>query len=200
MKIEINEEKWPKVIWDDDGEERKDGLHLGDVIKSLTERSGLEMSRGRRGSGFSDMELTAEIGLLWERVLGIVMREKYAVRPPQIRVDGIWMSPDGIGPDPEGQVPLVVEEYKATWKSTKSTPDENPRYMMQVKSYCRAIETTVAIMRIFHLNGDYKGSGPIYRVARLEFTERELDENWKMIVNEAKRTRDAERGMLNAGC
>jgi hypothetical protein len=30
--------------------------------------------------------------------------------------------------------------------------------------------------------GDYKGSGPIYRVARIRFTQKELEDNWRMIL------------------
>jgi hypothetical protein len=182
VEITVEDVKWPSVVWDDEGE-REEGLHLGTVIKSLMDNSGL----GYKGKGFTDMELTAEIGLLWERVLGRVMGDKYAQRPGQIQSDGIWMSLDGIGPDPLGEVPLVVEEYKAAWKSTKQSPVDNFYYMCQVKSYCRAIETNVAVMRIFHVMGNYKGSGPIYRVARLVFTEWELDQNWKMILREKER-------------
>jgi len=174
--------KWPKTLFDDD-EERKEGLHLGQIIKSLMDNSGL----GYKGRGFTDMELTAEIGLLWERVLSMVMADKYAMRPPQIQVDGIWMSPDGIGIDPKDEVPLVVEEYKATWRSTKNPPTDNFYYMTQIKSYCKAIKTNVAVMRIFHIMGDYKGSGPLYRVARLVFTDWELKQNWEMVLREKER-------------
>lgn len=177
MEIEITDEKWPKTLFIDD-EPRAEGLHLGEVIRSLMNSSGL----GYKGKGFSDMQLTAEIGLLWEDVLSKVMRDKYAARPGQIRVDGIWVSPDGVGPDPDNEVPLVLEEYKATWQSTRRSPTDNFYYMAQVKSYCRAIETSIAIMRIFYIMGDYKGSGPIYRVARIKFTKRELDKNWEMIL------------------
>ena len=76
----------------------------------------------------------------------------------------------------------AVEEYKATWKSTRRCPTEDFYYMTQVKSYCRAVETNVAVMRIFYIVGDYKGSGPIYRVSRIVFTQQELEENWAMIV------------------
>ncbi len=181
--IEVEDVKWPKTMFEDD-EPRAEGIHLSSVIKSLQDAAGL----GYKGGGFTDMELTAEIGLLWERALSKIMGEKYGVRPPQIKEDDIWMSPDGIGPDPKGEVPLAVYEYKATWKSIKQLPVDNFYYMAQVKSYCRALGTTIAIMHIFHIMGDYKGSGPIYRVARIEFTQQELDQNWEMICrhNEGK--------------
>lgn len=182
MEISIEDIKWPKVQFEE-SEPRAKGLHLGTVIKSLMESSGL----GYKGKGFTDMELTAEIGVLWERVFSKVMVEKYAHRPGQIQIDGIWLSMDGIGPDPLGEVPIVVEELKAAWASTRRSPIDNFYYMCQVKSYCRAIGTNVAIMRIFHVMGDYKGSGPIYRVARIVFSSWELDQNWKMILREKER-------------
>lgn len=184
MDLKINDVKWPETLFEDE-EPRAKGIHLGEVIKSLSERAGLNY----KGKGFSDMELTAEIGLLWERVLSKVMGEKYAMRPPQLQVDGIWLSPDGIGPDPEGEVPIVVEEYKAAWKSTKSSPADNFQYMVQLKSYCYAVGTNVAIMRIFHVVGDYRGSGPIYRVARFVFTRWELEQCWAMVLKEKMRMR-----------
>ena len=193
MDIIIKDEQWPRALFED-ADEREDGLHLGYVVKSLMDKSGM----GYKGDGFKDLELAAEIGLLWERALSKIMREKYAIRPPQLLVDGIWMSPDGVstddplssmsvGPDPEGEVPLVVEEYKATWRSTNKNPIDNFYYMTQTKSYCRAVGTTVVVMRIFHVMGDYKGSGPLYRVARIKFTEYELQSNWEMILKHKRR-------------
>lgn len=184
MEVQITDTKWPKTLFDDEGDTRRPGLHLGSVIKSLQDAAGL----GYKGPGFNDMQLTAEIGLLWELVLSKVMREKYAVRPPQVTSDGIWMSMDGINPDicpgddPAGEVPLVLEEFKATWKSTKRSPAEDFYYMCQVKSYCRALGTNVAVMRVFYIMGDYRGSGPMYRVARIRFTDEELESNWRMIL------------------
>jgi len=182
MECTIEDTKWPQTLFDDE-ESREGRLHLSAVIDSLMVRSGLQY----KGDGFTDMELTAEIGLLWEKVLCKVMRDKYATRPPHVELDGIWMAPDGIGPDPLGVVPMVLEEYKATWRSVKRSPTDDFKWMAQSKSYCSALGTTVAIFRIFHLMGDYKGSGPIYRVARVEYTEWELKQNWDMVLREKQR-------------
>lgn len=181
MEITVKDVKWPKTLFKCD-EKRESGLHLSTIIKSLQESSGI----GYKGKGFSDIELTAEIGLLWEDILSLIMGEKYAMRPPQINVDGIWMSPDGIGPDPDGEVPIVIEEYKATWQSTNRSPIDNFYYMCQLKSYCRAIETKIAVMHIFYIMGNYKGSGPVYRVARIKFSQYELDQNWNMVLKHKK--------------
>lgn len=177
MEVETVDERWPGVIWPDD-EPRQKGTHLSDLTRPLLKDMGYWKGKG----GFTDMELTAEIGTLWEEIYSRCMADKYIFKPPQIQKDGIWLAPDGIGPDPAGIVPLVVEEVKFTWKSTKSCPTEQLHYMLQLKSYCYALDTTVGIMRIFHCMGDYKGSGPIYRVSRIVFTQRELERNWEMIL------------------
>ena len=182
MEIEIEDVKWPKTLFDKT-EPRQPGLHLGEVIKSLLNNTG----RGYNGRGFSDMELTAEIGLLWEDVLSKVMGDKYAVRPPQVQKDGIWMSADGIGEDLLGEESFVIEEYKAAWGSSRKSPTDNLYYMTQAKSYCYAWETPIVVFRIFYVVGDYRGSGPLYRTARIRFTDRELEENWTRIINEKER-------------
>lgn len=177
MEINVEDVKWPETLFDDD-EPRQDGLHLGEVIRYITQLS----SSNKKRASFLDMELTAEIGLLWERVLGKVMAEKYAIRPPQIQKDGVWMSPDGIGPDPDGILPMVVEEYKCTWQSMRRDLRDNFYYMTQAMSYCNAYDVNVAVFRVFYIMGDYRGSGPVYRQARIEYTRRELRDNWDMIL------------------
>jgi len=177
MLITSEDVQWPFTMFDNT-EPRAEGIHLSDVIKQIEIDSGLAYS----GPGFTDMELTAEIGLLWEDVLSRVMADKYACRPSQICLDGVWMSPDGINDDPLDEVPMVIEEYKATWKSARRCPSDDFKYMTQIKSYCYAMGTNVAVMRIFYIMGDYKGSGPLYRVSRITFDQRELEINWDMIL------------------
>jgi hypothetical protein len=65
--------------------------------------------------------------------------------------------------------------------------------MSQLKSYCYALETNVSVMRIFHIMGDYRGSGPIYRVARIIFSQYELEQNWNMIIKEKERMNHVSR-------
>lgn len=178
MEIETNDVKWPETLFVDEWP-RGDGLHLGSVQRWLRVKMSPVKSSGK---GFTDMQLTAEIGLLWEMVLSMVMADKYALRPQPIEVDGIWLSPDGINDDPDGKVPMVLEEYKATWTSTNKAPTDNFQYMTQLKSYCRGYGVNVGLMRIFHIMGNYRGSGPIYRVSRLVFTNKELEDNWTMVL------------------
>ena len=181
MEYEFEDAPFPAIMWETP---RTPGLHLSDIIDDLLNKSGL----GYKGKGFTDMELTAEMGLLWERVLSLVAAQKYANNPlGEIEKDGVLMTPDGIGPDPKGEVPMVLEEYKITWKSNKSHPNEIIRHMMQVKSYCWAIDTNVCVMKTMYIMGDYRGSGPTYRQSRITFTKRELVENWDILISHAKK-------------
>lgn len=131
-----------------------------------------------------DVGLAGDVGFMWEEVLTLVLGKRMAevYRPGEIERDGIVGSPDGLGDDPWSQHPLVIEEYKATWRSSRNMPWENWYWMGQGKAYCHMMDIPVLIMRIVHLNGDYAGSGPIYRVARIEFTEEELQANWRMLL------------------
>ena len=85
--------------------------------------------------------------------------------------------------DPHGVYPLVDEEYKATWRSIRQPPEENWYWMTQFKSYDYMFGVPVTVLRVLYLNGNYKGSGPLDEAFRIEYTERELLENWQMVVN-----------------
>ena len=74
-----------------------------------------------------------------------------------------------------------------SWKSYRTHPNELLNYMMQVKSYCHVVETNVCVMKMMYIMGDYKGSGPMYRESRITFTNRELKENWDMLIGHAKK-------------
>ena len=162
-----------------------DKPHITDLIKEIGSKTGLIPNYS--GSTW-DISMAGDIGFMWEEVLSFVMAKRMAevFRPGEVERDGIVGSPDGLGPDPWGIVNLVVEEYKATWKSSRHLPWENWYWMAQAMSYCHMLELDTVIMRIAYLNGDYAGSGPQYRMARITFTEDELKSNWRMITEYAK--------------
>lgn len=157
-------------------------IHLTDVIYSLEKAMGWEY-KGHWG----EANLTFECGFIWEDVLEQVLIERNAVRPGEVWCDDIVGSPDGMAPDPKGEVPIVLEEYKWTWKSSKQLVVDNWRYLTQVKSYCHMMGLNVVVMRIIHIMGNYKGGGPEYKVIRIEFTDAELIENWNMILKQRDR-------------
>jgi len=175
-----------------------DTLHLTTVIKSIQE----EMGWGYKGKGFEDIGLTMSIGFLWEDVLSHAFGERLGARIGEVEMDGIVGSPDGLGlDDPSFECDMwptispnsvVLEEYKCTWKSTKNSPHTDWYYMTQVMSYARMLGVDTTIMHMAYLMGDYKGSGPKYRKARIVFSECELQQNWDMITTQAAKIKRGE--------
>jgi hypothetical protein len=164
---------------DDTERTRGEGVvHLTDIIKSLDQKD---------YSGVSwNMDLTADIGFIWERALERAYKEMLGIRPGEHVLDGVVCSPDGIGDDPWGELGHVDEEHKLTWKSSNSAIENNWYYMTQFKGYCKVLETTVTVARVLYVCGNYKGSGPIYRVYRIEYSEEEIDGNWKYLTTHAR--------------
>ena len=167
-------------------------VHCTDVIRYIEEK----LRRGGRG-GFEDMELTMDIGFWWEEMLSRIYMERnipFPERPGEFVCDGIVISPDGIGTDTVEPYPMALREYKATWQSSRKLPSDNWRYMTQAKSYCYVIGVNVVIYDIAYLMGNYQGSGPQYRQARVEFTNQELYQNWEMLKLHAKEMMETKDG------
>ncbi len=182
--IEIEEEFVPRGSGLERSSHKSTGLrHVTDVLRYIREQLGRNHGSGEFGDG---RNVTMEVGFLWEDLLSYIFGKRMAMRPGEIVYDGIVGSPDGIGEDPLGEVPFVVEEFKATWKSMKRPITENWDYMMQAQAYCKMVGTNVCIFRILYLMGDYGALfGPRYRVFRLEFDDDELDSVWEMLKTHA---------------
>lgn len=195
MQIELIEEHFrPKNRgWRSDALETGK-IHLSDIAKYIDYKMGF--SKPIKAVDW-DLVLAAEIGFLWEDVLSDAYGVNYATRVGEIERDGIVCSPDGVGIFEESVTfsLAVNEEYKATWKSLKNPPEDNWYWMCQFKSYCYVIGVNVTILRVLYINGDYRGSGPTYRVFKITYTDQELEENWQMIVNH--RDEMISKGFLN---
>lgn len=163
---------------------RSPGLHLGQIINSLANEGGVDNygygNGPSNGSPFRP-NLRMECGFLWEDILTMALKARLPQRIGEIVVDGIAMSPDGV----DDSV-WELWEYKATWVSSNRNPADNWRWMTQIMGYMWGLQMTVCNMWILYVNGDYKGSGPVDKQYRLEFTCRELEENWVMITNHAR--------------
>lgn len=177
----------------------KDVIHLTDVIKYIQYLMGTGYKKG--GTWQASQALTRDVGFLWERTLEMTYADRMAERIGEVTKDNIIGSPDGVGFDKtiyniagdliwQGTDELTLEEYKATWKSCKNSPTDNWYYMTQIKSYLKMVKLNTCVMHIVYLMGNYKGSGPQYRICRVEFTQAEIDENWRMILDHARLLKD----------
>ena len=89
--------------WDETGKP-----HVTRIIRDIEAK----LSLSNRGPGFEDMELTREVGFLWEELLSMVFANRMVVHPVgEIEKDGIVGSPDGVGEDP------VHPEYESSHPS-----------------------------------------------------------------------------------
>ena len=160
------------------GDRSLDRLHLSDIYSDLE-----NILFPRTGpSGDMNNPLWAEVGFLWERVLGTALKEHIGQRPGEVELDGIVGSPDGYDP-----AIGVLYEYKCTWKSAKNAhPEKIWKWMTQVKGYCKMLGVNTVQFHTLYVVGDYRGSGPIYKSYLMVFSDREIEENWAMLINHAK--------------
>lgn len=178
------------------GADRKEGLHLSDITRRMT----YERDRKLKPDGPIDA-MVLERGFTWESILELALsarHERPGYRPDQIQEDGIWMSPDWVNPDGD----IQLEEWKATKKSKNRGFDNiSWHWMPNSMAYLRALlrrgdVTTRAVrFRIWWINGDYSYESKTsdfhlledYWTADVEFTQRELDENWRSILSHAEK-------------
>lgn len=203
MQIELVDD--PELIerlGHSEGPRTRDVLHLSDIYKDLM--CGLQPKRFDKSKPF-DMR-KVETGLLFENMLEVGLRQKFTtMRPGEIvSPEGIWMSPDGFNP-----TDVCGEEYKCTWTSSRIREGTTPytdeyglpsnkflHWFIQMKGYAKHLDTDTFLLRALHINGDYeriKGVGyqPQFLTHRIRFSEMEIEDNWRMLINHA-----TQRGML----
>lgn len=175
MKIvEINEAFMFKQ-----GPPRSEGIHVTDVIRSIMD----ELFGSGPGWDDTELALAAEIGFIWEDALSEALKGRAPERPSEIELDGIAMSPDGISQYGEA---VMVDEYKATWKSCNKGPETNVKWMMQTKAYCKAVKTDKCRFRVLYINGTYRPPQPVFKTFVIQFEQWDIDDNWDMITKHAR--------------
>jgi hypothetical protein len=165
---------------------RSSGLHLSQIYGDLE-----TTVRGRR-EPMEDTQLNAyrAIGFVWEHIVahGMAMagESSYVIRPGEFELDGIAGSPDLIDVRD-----LRVIDTKATYRSSRRCENLQEDFwiwMVQQKGYCKMVGTDLSRLIVLFMMGDYKqGPRPEFRQFDFQWEQKELDDNWKMIVNHAKK-------------
>jgi len=177
---------------------RAKGLHLSQVIDFIENPEG----PARDGDLSDDGHAYACGGFLWERVLvrltesrpeelwewlftGALaeIRNPDVIRPGEMCIDGIWMTPDGFN-----LVDDCLEEYKYTSKSanTAITDKKFRRWTSyQIPGYLKGLNLTTCRLRVYFSRGDYTNGIPQWREYLLTYTQQEIDDTWENIVNNA---------------
>jgi hypothetical protein len=180
------------------GPEPDDGLprshdhrpHLTDIIRDLAAAIG--KSKGNGSISEEDLNAYAAGGwtfeYLWDMAFNKALQDGSIVQPGEYELNGIVGTPDRIRVEDDGE--LTVIEIKVRWMSAYKF-DQLETYFwqetMQVKSYCALVGTTHAELICFFICGNWHPPTPIAKGVKLEFTEREIQENWDCIVNHGKR-------------
>ena len=176
---------------------RSKGLHMSDIYGSLFQE--LEPKRYAHKADSPLPLLRFEAGLALESILEEGLKRRLVERPGEFTTpEGIIFSPDLILFNGTTR----VGEMKLTWLSSREVPREPSngfppkfdKYFVQMKAYCRCLETADARLIAFFINGDYdrkRNAGPELLAWDITFSKRELEENWAMLISHAK-----SKGML----
>lgn len=179
-------------------ENRSAGIHLSDVIRDMA------LSAGVLDKKYDTEEMDKVLvllGIAWENEI-VKQHPDILFHPGEFTKDGLPGTPDGIcvvdgdlsiaGYDP---VSWRVHEFKYTRKSSRgflqhleSQSGKVWMYLVQIKCYCRLLDTTEAWLHVLFANGDYSfDASPEYRIYKLVFTPEEIASNWKMITSHHRR-------------
>lgn len=174
--IEIPNPKFPSFVQP----LRSQGtLHLTEIINDISK----ELFDKKPSKLFLKNTLWAQMGFIWESLLGAAWGMLLGRRPEEVELDGVVGSPDGIRGD-------TLEEYKCTWRSVKTHPEEVWKWMVQIKAYMKMTGLRHCNMKVLYINGDYKfkgdTAGPQYREFYFIPTDQEIEENWQMLINHAR--------------
>lgn len=180
---------------------RTSGVHVSDIYNTYFKKVEPERFDPRLPDGSPEpMDMTRiELGMSFEHILEAVMRARLlGIRPSEFRTkEGLAFSPDQLLWQEHG---LRLGEMKLTWMSSSKIPDctmnrfppKFDKWFMQMKAYCHNLDINTARLYVYFVNADYPRSPrPILRAFDIEFTARELRENWQFLVNFA-----TEEGML----
>lgn len=159
---------------------RTPGIHVSDIISDMVR---LIPSLAKT---LDTEEYTRDAmwmcGLMWEDA----GRKVTGHHQIEMVCEGIVCTVDEIDP-----INAIVGEYKFSWKSTRNFNIlDDWRYMTQAKAYAKAWNVRVVIFHLFHVCADYQPPFPDPTDYIIAFTDREVEENWRMLQTHAKFMRE----------
>lgn len=150
----------------------------------------LQPKRYKKGTHPDPLYL--EAGLALEDMLeeGLKRRFGNAERPGEFTTrEGIIFTPDLLifnGSTKLGEIKLTwMWSHDVPREETTAFPPKFDKYLCQIKAYCYHLELDEARLLTYFVNGSGRGSGPEFLAWDIYFTKRELEENWRMLMNYA---------------
>lgn len=167
------------------GHKRSPGLHLTDVIRDIAAVAGL----GKDSAEQDSLEWYASGGWIWERCWDLAHAEAITtgtiINPGEFECDGIVGTPDRL--DTES---WELWELKCRWMSARKFDSLERNFfleIMQCKSYCKMVGASVCNLCVFFVAGDWRPPVPQCPCVRLEFSDREIEENWTQVIRHAQK-------------
>lgn len=169
------------------GEPRTPGVHLSGVIRYIAVVMGLftpddKEENDLEGAKFPlPARLKMAMGLAWEDWVSSQYPD-VMYHPGEIDQDGILMTPDGLRPDE------TLFEFKVTWKSSYKLEYDGYwhksfwPWRAQNMGYLYPLGWRKVHQCIFYVNGDYRGEAPKFVELEIEYTQQEIDDNWKLML------------------
>ena len=172
---------------------RHPGLHASNIYNSLFEE--LEPKRFVKGSKLDPVRMA--LGTAWEKHFEhlLIKSGAEAHRPDEFRSpEGITYSPDLLLTH-KGE--LCLGELKLTWQSSREAPrkknDPFPpkfdKYLCQMMLYMHWMDLTLGWLCAYFVNGAYTNFSPELLSWYVEFSRRELVENYDRLMRHAKTTK-----------
>lgn len=164
---------------------RSGGLHVSHQVRGIGLKMGYLAPQYADNSTMSAERVS--LGLAWEDFVFPHHHPEIEYHPGELNLDGMAGTCDGVYWLDQGG--HRISECKLTWKSMKKALNLEDEWMWlaQTKAYCKMWDTNLARYHIFWVNGNYSykppDGDPSYKMYDLEFTARELNDNWMMLKN-----------------
>lgn len=161
-------------------EPRSKGIHVSGVIKHCAVAAKI-LKPGEPLE--EELPMRMALGIAWEEFLASLYPET-GWWPGEFWDEGVYMNPDGTYLLPNISRELVVEEVKLTWKKPRSADEilNEKIWCWQMMSYCRVLESRLCRLHAGYVNGS-NWKGPEYWRYLIQFSDKEIDQNWQMIQN-----------------
>jgi hypothetical protein len=167
---------------------RFSGIHLSGILRYIALESGL--MRALADLDEEEMPLRMALGLAWEE-FAVSLYPEIDWQPGELIEQGIAMTCDGISSmwSPLPAPAPCLEEFKLTWKKIRNGADflDEWYWMHQGRGYLWGYGFTLCRWHVCFVNGDYRGSGPIYMRYLVQFSDEEIAKTGKMLLANKER-------------
>ncbi len=184
---------------------RSAGVHVSSIIRCIATEAGILKAEWAEELSLVDVRTITDPDAIMRISIGLAIEQYYIPEilrhygvmdhPRELLYEGVYMTHDGedecviitLKESPHANVLIRrVHEVKATYKSTRTVGNLENQWMWlaQMKAYCIAVGTRFAVMHCWFMCGDYTFPIKPRRVVwEIEFTQKELDENWSLLAD-----------------